>query len=210
MEKLVLFSTSCLFFFFFLVILNIPLMGPSAEVERGTEVLQKLSYEYMSGKGYCAKKPFCYKGSKGNWLKVNIRSTYKLTWMMVPSVSTLSSLPLGKRFFTVWSGKVISLRPSGKCFSEAGIKINVEYELVHMSKVHKTSMRKEVPFLHLPRGLLLLSTVVLKLLYFILLLTVKWISDFCSTNNFLWWDRKANLLPTVHFKIATLENCMMQ
>lgn len=31
-------------------------MGPSAEVERGTEVLQKLSYEYMSGKGYCAKK----------------------------------------------------------------------------------------------------------------------------------------------------------
>lgn len=41
-------------------------MGPSAEVERGTEVLQKLSYEYMSGKGYCAKKTFCYKGSKGN------------------------------------------------------------------------------------------------------------------------------------------------
>lgn len=36
-------------------------MGPSAEVERGTEVLQKLSYEYMSGKGYCAKKIFVIK-----------------------------------------------------------------------------------------------------------------------------------------------------
>lgn len=131
MEKLVLFSASC-FFFFFLVILNISLVGRSAEVERGTEVLQKLSYEYMSGKGYRAKKPFCYKGSKGNWLKVNIRSTYELTWMMVPSVSTLSSLPSGKRFFTVWSGKVISLRPSGKCFSEAGIKINVEWVGTHV------------------------------------------------------------------------------
>lgn len=37
--------------------------------------------------------------------------------MMVPSISTLSSLPSGNRFFTVRSGKVISLRPSGKCFS---------------------------------------------------------------------------------------------
>lgn len=48
--------------------------------------------------------------------------SYGLTWMTVPSVSTLSSLPSGNRFFTVWSGKVISLRPSGKCFSEAETK----------------------------------------------------------------------------------------
>lgn len=46
--------------------------------------------------------------------------THGLTCMTVPSVSTLSSLPPGKRFFTVWSGKVISLRPSGKCFSVVG------------------------------------------------------------------------------------------
>lgn len=107
--------------------------------------------------------------------------------MMVPSVSTLSSLPSGKRFFTVWSGKVISLRPSGKCFSEAGIKIYVEYELVHMSKVHKTSMRKEVPLLHLPRGLLLLSTVVLKLLYFNP-------PSYSKVNIFLNWKTFKNAL----------------
>lgn len=53
--------------------------------------------------------------------------TYGLTWMMVPSVSTLSSLPSGNKFFTVWSGNVISLWPSGKCFSEAEMRENNQY-----------------------------------------------------------------------------------
>ena len=57
-------------------------------------------------------------------------STYGLTCMMVPSVSTLSSLPLGNRFLTVWSGKVISLRPSEKCFSGAEMKQSVTYHTV--------------------------------------------------------------------------------
>lgn len=51
------------------------------------------------------------------WMSERSCWTHGLTCMTVPSVSTLSSLPPGKRFFTVWSGKVISLRPSGKCFS---------------------------------------------------------------------------------------------
>lgn len=56
--------------------------------------------------------------------------TYGLTCMIVPSVRTLSSLPSGNRFFTVWSGKVISLWPSGKCFSGAESKNCVDYRRI--------------------------------------------------------------------------------
>lgn len=59
--------------------------------------------------------------------------TYKLTCMIVPSVSTLSSRPSGNRFLTVWSAKVISLRPSGKCFS--GEEYNEMQCMMHISVI---------------------------------------------------------------------------
>lgn len=47
--------------------------------------------------------------------------------MMVPSVSVHSSVPSGYRFLTVWSGYVISLRPSGNASGQNKV---VEKEVI--------------------------------------------------------------------------------
>lgn len=100
----------------------------SSQCHRGTP--SSCSRQCGSPSGPCwSGSPWCrpwktisdwsgWKISQDVWVKETLwYGTHGLTCMTVPSVSTLSSLPPGKRFFTVWSGKVISLRPSGKCFS---------------------------------------------------------------------------------------------
>lgn len=90
-----------------LVFSSVDLLLASVEVD----LLCAVPLEDSEGQAECLKFPL---DSLSDWLV-----THRLTLMMVPSISTLSSLPSGNMFFTVWSGKVISFLPSGKCFSGA-------------------------------------------------------------------------------------------